>query len=84
MGNMERNRRRNQIIAERTASKIRKESPWRAWGDAKLWDAVLAALASAEHTQRWLGHTDKCAEAVIGREAACELRMRGTQTRLPI
>lgn len=84
MGNLEQNRRRNQVIAERTGEKVRRARDWVTWSDSKLWDAVEDCLRSAEHTQRYMGHIDKTAEAVVASGALEELRLRGVQQELPI
>jgi hypothetical protein len=83
MGTTEQNRRRNQIIAERSAEKVRRERGWSAWSDAQLWEAVNACIRSSLHTQRYMGHVDKTVEAAVAEGAAGELRMRGTQLALP-
>lgn len=82
MSNMERNRRRNQIIAERSADKAALLYNGSSYTEKELWAHVEAALGSALHTQRWMGHVDKAVEAARGREAARQLRLRGVQQQL--
>lgn len=84
MGNMEQNRRRNQIIAERSGEKARRERSWASFSDAQLWEAVEACIRSSLHTQRYMGHVDKTVEAVVAEGAAMELKLRGTQMTLPV
>jgi hypothetical protein len=84
MKNLEQNRRRNQIVAERMQDKMNEQRPWVGWPDRKLWEAVEAGLNSAVRTHRYMGHLDKSAEAIVARGAASELRLRGVQTQLPV
>jgi hypothetical protein len=81
---MEANRRRNQIVAERTGEKVRQKREWATFSDRQLWEAVEACIKSSLHTQRYMGHVDKTVEAVIAQGAAGELRLRGVQQQLPV
>lgn len=76
------NRRRNQIIAERTMLKTRDRADLSSCTERRLWDYVQACIDSDLHTRRWLGQVQKGVEAVYADLALEELQLRGTQLEL--
>lgn len=84
MGNLEQNRRRNQIVAERSATKARASNDWKRWSDELLWQHVELVLDRSVRTEQYSGHVDRAVDAVVARECARELKLRGIQLQLPV
>lgn len=84
MANLEQNRRRNQIIAERAQDKARRDLSLGRWTDEQLWHAVEECVRGSSHTQRWMGHPDKAVDAIVAEMAINELKLRGIQLSLPV
>lgn len=77
------NRRRNQILAERSAQKAFREFNPTSLTELELYRVIELALTKSLHTQQWMGHVDRACELARAQRASRELRLRGVQQQIP-
>lgn len=75
-------RRKNQIVADRTMAKARRETDVSGWTDNELWAAIKLCIENDLHTRRMLGHIARGVDAVQADLALQQLVLRGTQGQL--
>lgn len=78
----EQNRRRNQILAQRSAEKTYREFNPTGLSELELYQIIDLGLAKSLNTQQWMGHVDRACELARAQRAARELRLRGVQQKL--
>jgi len=78
----EQNRRRNQIIAQRTVQKIDRETVLADVASARLWAMIHDALGDAVNSAVYNGHVGRASKMALAEQAAHQLWMRGEQLTL--
>jgi hypothetical protein len=84
MRDMEANRRRNQIIAQRAADKASQRAIRAMDTGPELWSEVKDALERELRSEIYSGHPDNAVRLVNALAALRELYLRGTQVELDL